>query len=133
MVHFVIRNIHGDGCPRQPCRCIIILVSTYKVRKSQLFGWGTREKFVSESCKRFLYFFFLSDIANQKTITSKTQVLWKFFLWITVSSFFFKQINIEEIMILGLKISKVDFWSQKSFYCHNFGYVILLKDNIQFR
>lgn len=81
----------------------------------------------------FFIFFSLSDIANQKTITSKTQVLWKFFSWITVSSFFFKQINIEEIMILGLKISKVDFWSQKSFYCHNFGYVILLKDNIQFR
>lgn len=81
----------------------------------------------------FFIFFFLSDVANQKTITSKTQVLWKFFLWITVSSFFFKQINIEEIMILGLKISKVDFWSQKRFYCHNFGYVILLKDNIQFR
>lgn len=36
-------------------------------------------------------------------------------------------------MILGLKISKVDFWSQKRFYCHNLGYVILLKDNIQFR
>lgn len=74
----------------------------------------------------FFIFFFLSDIANQKTITSKTQVLWKFFSWITVSSFFFKPINIEEIMILGLKISKVDFWSQKRFYCHNFGYVILL-------